>query len=341
MKKIIALLLALVMLFALAACSSGTTPAPSESTDANSAAENESSKAGEETSENDYTIGVFTKDGTIAFWRYCMQGAKAAGEELGVTVKEYAPQSYTDVAGQITMIEDAIQSGVDAICVAACDSTAILPALEKAHEAGIVVICFNTRVPDFEYSATFVGVDNVEASRAVVAKYLEDVDYKCNMAVIEGDPAGQQNIDRTQCLYEFEEQYEDVNLVAIQPGYANREQSMTVMENILQSTEDIDVVWAISDVAALGAAQAIEASGRDIPVICIDGTPEGAAACLDGRIHYTYDQSPLDQGGIAVRCAVKALNGETLDDFYPTGGTIVSAENAKEFLATYYPDFEY
>lgn len=116
---------------------------------------------------------------------------------------------------------------------------------------------------------------------------------------------------------------------------------MAVMENILQSTEDIDVVWAISDVAALGAAQAIEAAGQDIPVISIDGTPEGAAACLDGRIYYTYDQSPKDQGAIAVRCAVAALNGEELDEFYPTGGTIVSAENAEEFLATYYPDFVY
>ena len=339
MKKITAILLALAMVFALAACSSGTTASEPKS-DAQQSTAGDSAPT-EEAASNDYTIGVFTKDGTIAFWRYCMQGAKAAGERLGVTVKEYAPQSYTDVAGQITMIEDAIQSGVDAICVAACDSTAILPALEKAHEAGIVVICFNTRVPDFQYSSTFVGVDNVEASRAVVAKYLEEVNYTCNMAVIEGDPAGQQNIDRTQCLYEFAEQYEGVNLVAIQPGYANREQSMTVMENILQSTDDIDVVWAISDVAALGAAQAIEASGRDIPIFCIDGTPEGAAACLDGRIYYTYDQSPLDQGGIAVECAVKALNGETLDAFYPTGGTIVSAENAKDFLATYYPEFEY
>jgi len=44
---------------------------------------------------------VFTKAGPIAFWRYCMQGAKAAGERLGVTVKEYAPQSYTDVAAMV------------------------------------------------------------------------------------------------------------------------------------------------------------------------------------------------------------------------------------------------
>ena len=285
MKKVTAILLALAMVFALAACSSRTVESERKSDAQQSSTGN--SAPTEKATSNDYTIGVFTKDGTIAFWRYCMQGAKSAGERLGVTVKEYAPQSYTDAAGQISMIEDAIQSGVDAICVAACDSTAILPALEKAHEAGIVVICFNTRVPDFQYSRTFVGVDNVEASRAVVSKYLEKVNYTCNMAVIEGDPAGQQNIDRTKCLYEFADQYDGVNLVAIQPGYANREQSMTVMENILQSIDDIDVVWAISDVAALGAAQAIEASGRDIPIICIDGTPEGAAACLDGRIYYT------------------------------------------------------
>ncbi len=294
-----------------------------------------------ETESSKYTIGVFTKDGTTAFWRYCVQGAKEKGKELGVTIKEYAPASYTDSAGQVAMIEDALQSGVDAICVAACDSTAILPALQKAHDQGVVVILFNTRVPSFTDAATFVGVDNVEASRAVVKKYLEDVDYKADMAVIEGDPSGQQNIDRTQCLYEFEKEYDTFHLVAIQPGYANREKSMNVMENMLQSGVDFDVVWAINDVSGIGAAQAISASGRDIPVICIDGTPEGAVACLDGRLKYTIDQSPLEQGGIAVECAVKALNGETLDDFYPTGGTIVSKDNAEEFLKTYYPDYKY
>lgn len=288
-----------------------------------------------------YTIGVFTKDGTTAFWRYCVEGAKQEGESLGVNVREYAPQSYTDSAGQVAMIEDAIQSGVDAICVAACDSTAILPALEKAHDAGIVVVLFNTQVPAFEGAATFVGVDNVEASRAVVAKYLEDVNYDCDMVVIEGDPSGQQNIDRTQCLYEFQDQYENFNLVAIQPGYANREKSMNIMENILQSGIEFDVVWAINDVSGIGAAQAIEAVGLDIPVICIDGTPEGAVACLDGKITYTFDQSPLEQGAFAVRYAVAALDGETLEEFYPTGGTIVSKDNAEEFLNTYYPDYRY
>lgn len=288
-----------------------------------------------------YTIGVFTKDGTTAFWRYCVEGAKAEGERLGVEVREYAPQSYTDSAGQVSMIEDAIQSGVDAICVAACDSTAILPALERARDAGIVVVLFNTKVPDFDGAATFVGVDNIEASRAVVARYLEDVNYDCDMVVIEGDPSGQQNIDRTQCLYEFEEMYENFNLVAIQPGYANRERSMNVMENILQSGIEFDAVWAINDVSGIGAAQAIEAAGRDIPVICIDGTPEGAVACLDGRLKYTIDQSPIEQGALSVRYAVAALDGEELEDFYPTGGTIVSKDNAEEFLETYYPDFRY
>lgn len=106
MKKITAILLALAMVFALAACSSGTTASEPKS-DAQQSTAGDSAPT-EEAASNDYTIGVFTKDGTIAFWRYCMQGAKAAGERLGVTVKEYAPQSYTDVAGQITMIEDAI-----------------------------------------------------------------------------------------------------------------------------------------------------------------------------------------------------------------------------------------
>lgn len=295
----------------------------------------------DESQDSRYTIGVFTKDGTTAFWRYCVEGAQQEGKRQNVTIKEYAPASYTDSAGQISMVEDAIQAGVDAIVIAACDSTAILPALNRAYEQGIVVIPFNTRVPEFTGAPTFVGVDNVEASRAVVAKYLEEVDYKANMVVIEGDPAGQQNTDRTQCLYEFAEQYDDVNLVAIQPGYANREKSMNVMENIIQSGVDFDVVWAINDVAGIGAAQALSSAGLDTPVICIDGTPEGAVAALDGRIKYTFDQSPIEQGAFAVRYAIAALEGETLEEFYPTGGIIVGKDNAEEFLKTYYPTYKY
>ena len=291
-------------------------------------------------SDEGYRIGVFTKDSTTAFWRYVVQGAQDKGEELGVEIVEYAPTSYTDSAGQLSMVEDAISSGIDAICIAACDSTAIVPALNKATEAGIPVVIFNTLVPDYEDGITFVGVDNYDASYRVTEQLIKDHNGEGKLVIIEGDPAGYQNIERTRAVTDLTENYPGVEIVTRQPGYANREDSMNAMENILQAYEDIDMVWAINDVAAMGAVQAIEGAGRSgIDVIGIDGTPEGATAVLDGRLKYTIDQGPFDQGAMSVQAAVDYLNGEAIESSYATGGTIVAADNAEAFLAEYYPDY--
>ena len=301
------------------------------------------SSGAEESSQGEgsgYRIGIFTKDSTTAFWRYVVEGAQDRAAELGVEVVEYAPASYTDSAGQLSMVEDSISAGIDAICIAACDSTAIVPALEKASSAGIPVIVFNTSVPDFEDNITFVGVDNYDASYRVTEELIKAHDGKGKLVLIEGDPAGYQNIERTRAVTDLLEQYPEVELVTRQPGYANRESSMNAMENVLQAYDEIDMVWAINDVAAMGCVQAIEGSGRTgIDVIGIDGTPEGATTVKDGRLKYTIDQGPFDQGALSVQAAVDYLNGETVEDNYATGGTIVTAENAEAFLEEYYPDF--
>lgn len=335
-KKMMAAAAVLTAAAVMGGCTQSVADAVGSGSQAVSQGAEESSQGGE----NGYRIGIFTKDSTTAFWRYVVEGAQDRAAELGVEVVEYAPASYTDSAGQLSMVEDSISAGIDAICIAACDSTAIVPALEKASSAGIPVVIFNTSVPDFEDSITFVGVDNYDASYRVTEELIKAHDGKGKLVLIEGDPAGYQNIERTRAVTDLLEQYPEVELVTRQPGYANRESSMNAMENVLQAYDEIDMVWAINDVAAMGCVQAIEGSGRTgIDVIGIDGTPEGATAVKDGRLKYTIDQGPFDQGALSVQAAVDYLNGETVEDNYATGGTIVTAENAEAFLEEYYPDF--
>lgn len=335
MMKKTALTMAAILTAAavMTGCTSSAPTAPASSAAAGS--DTSAAASGES-----YKIGVFTKDSTTAFWRYVVQGAMAKGEELGVEVIEYAPASYTDSAGQLSMVEDSISAGVDAICIASCDSTAIVPALEKATAAGIPVVIFNTLVPDFKDNITFVGVDNYDASYRVTEELIKAHDGKGNLVILEGDPAGYQNIERTRAVTDLAEKYPDVNIITRQPGYANREKSMNAMENILQAYSDIDMVWAINDVAAMGCVQAIEGAGRTgIDVIGIDGTPEGATAAKDGRLKFTIDQGPFDQGAMSVQAAVDYLNGKEIEENYATGGTIVGTDNADAFLQEFYPDF--
>ena len=296
--------------------------------------------------EDSYRIGVFFKDSSSMFWRYVGQGCQTKADELGVEFVEYSPASYTDAAGQMSMMEDAIASGIDAICVAAIDSTAIVDTLIKAEDAGIPVIVFNTLIPDFEATGRqrcFIGIDNVKASEEVMEKILADHNYEANVVILEGTPATQMNADRAGTATEVCNKYEGVTIVASQPCYANRETAMTTMENILQSTKDIDIVWALNDPTGLGAQQAIEAAGLSgIDIVAIDGTPDGIASIINGRgMKYTMDQAPFDMGAFTIQAAYDILEGKEVDAIIRCGGTCIGPDNALEHMQTYYPEYEY
>lgn len=357
MKKLISLLLALMMVFALVACAAKETPAANDApaksdasteTPAETPAESTDDKTAEDTASSgkSYRIGVFFKDSSSMFWRYVGQGCSDKAKELGVEFVEYSPASYTDSAGQMSMLEDAIASGIDAICVAAIDSTAIVDTLVKAEDAGIPVIVFNTLIPDFEATGKqrcFIGIDNVEASANVMEQILADHDYKANVVILEGTPATQMNADRAGTATEVCNKYEGVTIVASQPCYANRETAMTTMENILQSTTDIDIVWALNDPSALGAQQAIEAAGlTGIDIVAIDGTPDAIASIINGRcIKYTVDQAPFDMGAFTVQAAYDILEGKEVGPIIRCGGTCIGPDTAVAHMEKYYPDYEY
>ena len=296
--------------------------------------------------EGSYRIGVFFKDSSSMFWRYVGQGCQTRADELGVEFVEYSPASYTDAAGQMSMMEDAIASGIDAICVAAIDSTAIVDTLGKAEDAGIPVIVFNTLIPDWEASGRqrcFIGIDNVKASEEVMELILSEHNYEAKVVILEGTPATQMNADRAGTATAVCEKYEGVEIVASQPCYANRETAMTTMENILQSTTDIDIVWALNDPTGLGAQQAIEAAGlTGIDIVAIDGTPDAIASIINGRgMKYTMDQAPFDMGAFTIQAAYDILTGKEVEPIIRCGGNCIGPENAEEHMATYYPDYDY
>lgn len=335
------LVLVLVISIVAAGCAKTDTPEPTKEVPTEQTpAPTEVEEPGEteEVVENDYTIGVFVKDSTTPFWRYIMQGANAEAEKLGVTIVEYAPMKNTDTAAQINQIEDAIQSGVDAICIAAIDGEAVKPALEKAIEANIPVIIFNSRV-NLEGAETFVGVDNYDGSYKMTERVFADMGYKGKIVIIESDPAAWVNQQRVQAVLDLVEKYPDIEVVDKQPAYARREQAMTVMENILQAHSEIDFVWGLNDATALGALQAIEDAGRTgILVSGFDGTPEGIEAVIAGRLAYTLDQSPFQQGAFSVKAAVDVLNGVEIEKEINTGGTVIDKTNAQAILDEFYGD---
>ena len=82
----------------------------------------------------------------------------------------------------------------------------------------------------------------------------------------------------------------------------------------------------------MGAATAVQASGRDVKVIGVDGSPNGAQSILDGGMTSTVAQTP----GVMAQEGVKALyelivNGTAPEDMY-SPCSMVTIDNAEEYL---------
>ncbi len=298
----------------------------------------------EETSAEPYEVTLILKDSTSAGWRYLSASAIAAGEELGVNVTEVSPLNTQDAEEQYQIFEDQIEKGVDAIIIAPVDSAGIVPAIEKANEAGIPVFFTNTRafVEDEEDYVSFIGVEN-EAGGATVAEYMLSQfpeDETINVIVMNGNMAGQTSIDRIAGMYSVLDNDERVNVLADQEAKFSRAQAQETMENFLVRFEDIDLVLALNDEMAIGAYNAIEAAGRadEMLISGFDGAPEGLQAILDGNIVATLSQDLPAQGSEAVAAVKTYLDGGEVDKWVKTGGVAVTIANAQEYLDKFIED---
>ena len=362
MKRILGLLLAIVLVAGVAACGGAATPEPTpapapESTPAPTPEPTPTPEPEEpavpEAPENPDTawptlegreirIAFMFKDSTSPFWRYMWAGAIEAAEKYGVEVVEFSPIQAQNHEEQARQMEDAIMQGFDAIMLAAVDTTAIIPFIEQAVDAGIPVITANTRVPDSPVE-TFIGLDNYDGALILSRAMMEKIGGEGTVIIVDGNPASGTSQLRNQGLHDGAEDYPDVEIIVTAPGYFQRANAMELMENMIQAVPKIDAVMAMNDEMALGSLQALRAAGleEDVLISGFDGALEGLEAIRDGLMAFSLDQDPISLGYWSVVYAMDvleahangaALGGNILPEWIIEGGHLMSIDNAAEAI---------
>ena len=176
MKKRLAMAtIAALAALTLAACGGGaeeTTAAATEAAEAaGEAAEEapaEEAPAEEAEAKEEYVIGMVTYSLAEEFGVDVVDGALAKAEEIGGIEIVY-PDAAGDMQKSISIVEDMTTQGIDAICIAPVDADAIIPYIDKAREAGIVVVNWDIET-QAEVDAKIL-TDNFEGG-AMGADYL-------------------------------------------------------------------------------------------------------------------------------------------------------------------------
>lgn len=264
------------------------------------------------------------------------KGAEEAARRLNVNVTVQAAEREIDVEKQMQIIENLIQTQVDAICVTPSGSREIVPALAKANAAGIPVIIVDTRLDEtavqeagVEY-ATFIGSDNYEGGRVAGQYLIELLHGNAKVVILEGIPGHETGDARLQGFRDAIQDAAGMQVVASQPANWERDQGFNVCQNLLQAHPDFNALFACNDMMALGAMEAISAADKSgqIAIVGFDAIADARQAILAGTLAASVAQFPAEMGRLAVENAVKLLHGETLPKFTPVKIELIKRDNA-------------
>lgn len=281
-------------------------------------------------------ILVIVKNSTAPFWISVMDGAKAAGAELGYTVTCKTPVDTAEGSGneqQSNLCEEAIVSGVSCVVLAPVDSEAIIPATKKINEAGIPIVNLNTKISDDTQYKTFCGLENINQGYNTAKAMFELMNGEGKIFIIEGSTGAQTSIDRVKGFEKALAEYPNIEVVAQQSANYSRADALNVVQNLLQAHPDVNAILCCNDEMALGSAEAIDAANLTgtIMVSGQDANDDAVAALKEGKITVTSYGNPYMQGYTAVKAAVDVLEGKSVESFYEVETVVVTKENADTF----------
>lgn len=233
---------------------------------------------GERAKSEEKTVGVVLLYRRDEFWRDIEYVLTSKAEDYGF--KLMISDGNFDIAKQTQQIEDMIEYGVDLIAIAASDPIGILPAIDSCERAGVPVMIFDQPIEsnypisqilfDYYNNGTLTG----ELCVDFIKEHYEE-NEEVQIALIDYPKSVFLCVPILNGVVDEVLTLDNVKIVSQQNGNVSRADALGVMENILISEPNVDIVFGVNPETSLGAYTAIKAMGRDdVYVLCFGWSEE-------------------------------------------------------------------
>lgn len=334
--RTIPIVLAIVLL--AAACSSSdtddagaTTAAPSGTEATDTTADTQAPESTEGTADP-IKVGLVQIDLTHPFHVGEVEGAKEAARRYGFEL--IVTSGEGDVTKQINAFENLLEQGVDVISVNAIDVSAYGPAFEKAKEAGVPVVLQHSESPAV---ATTLGFAERATGQAVGEHAVElliekNGEARGQVAVLQGLLGQGLNADRTGGFTDVMDQYDTIEVVALEPTNWDPQKATEITENLLVAYPNLDLIYGLSDGLTVPAAQVVDRAGKSdqIILVSVDGSDFALEAIEAGTLASTYLYAPEYSGFWKAWVPFRIASGETFPAGVLMGGALVTTDNVAE-----------
>ena len=261
------------------------------------------------------TAGLITKQEANPYWVTMRKVAEKTAGDDNVELLTATGKSDVDNQSQVAALEDMTADGAKGILIAPADSKAIVPAIEKARQAGVTVIAVDTPTdPRSAVDALFAT--NNERAGELIGQYAKAraAGTSPKIAMLDlapGITSGQLRHDGF--LKGFGLKNGDPEIVGSVDTEGDRAKAEAGMTQLLQQHPDINVVYTVNEPAAFGAAAALKAAGMgndDVIFVSVDGGCDAIKnGVRPGVIDATAQQYPENMARKGIEAVADAARG--------------------------------
>ncbi len=262
--------------------------------------------------EHKRTIAVIPKGSSHLFWQSVHAGAVKAARESNLDVVWNGPATETDFGAQLQIVDAMINRHVDAIALAPIDRKAMISVVDRAADANIPLIVFDSGV-DTDRFVSRVATDNYKAGGLGAERLAKILDGKGQVLMVAVQPGAASTEAREKGFEDtLQKKYPGIRIIDKRYGMAEIAKSLTVAENMLTAHPDANGIFASNESSTMGAAQALRNRQGKIKLVGFDWSPTLLDDLNSGLIDSLVVQNPFKMGYESVLAAVKKLDGQSV-----------------------------
>ena len=286
---------------------------------------------GEAADDADRLVVIITPPHSNVFFKAEADAAAARAREVG-----FEPLVLThedDASRQDQLIDLAISRGADAIILDNAGADASIAAVQKAKDAGILIFLIDREINAIGVATAQIVSNNYQCATLGAHEFVRLMGEKGRYVELVGRESDTNAQVRSQAYAEVISQYPELVEVARQSANWSQTEAFEKMETLLQAYPDITGVISGNDTMARGAAAALNAAGKDIVVVGLDGSPDAIEAIKAGEMDATVLQPAVQMARTAVDQAKAYLEeGQTdLPEKQALDCELVTRDNADQF----------
>lgn len=276
------------------------------------------------------------------YWNTVKLGAEAAAQEFNVKLTFKAPDSESDIAEQVAMVEDSIKEKADVIILAASSYMGLAQVVDRAAYSRIPVISVDAEVGSARVR-TYVGSNGYEAGQKSAERLINLLKGYGEVGIINFTNSSQSGVqdssngieygardaeEREKGFLNYTARYPNIQVVEISYTTSNINEAEDLTQLMLLKHPNLRGIATLNETASQGAAKVIQGRGlHNIKMVAFDSSPSMMELLQEGTVQATVIQNPFSNGYLAVKHAVEVIEGINVPERVDTGTKLIDLDN--------------